>query len=275
MVKTIHFRDIRKNLGDVSIQRTTFADERAFPEHGHDYYEVFFVTESSIVHRINGRSVHMPVGSLWLIRPGDVHSLRKSEYAASAALINIAFDKAVYGALCAKAPAEMRDGVMLSAEEQQFLLHQIQSLRRRDMSDPETVRCVSWAIIMTALSVLLTRLHRPKATPPVWLEQCMAAVSQPERFIAGLPCFIALSGVSQEHLSREMRRYYDLTPSRYINQLRLEHACGMLKSTPHSVTTIALKCGFSSVSYFNRLFRRIYGCSPSDYRKLTDPTSPV
>jgi len=34
----------------------------------------------------------------------------------------------------------------------------------------------------------------------------------------------------------------------------------------HSISAIALKCGLNDISYFNRVFRKRYGCTPSDLR---------
>ena len=36
------------------------------------------------------------------------------------------------------------------------------------------------------------------------------------------------------------------------------------------ISTIAYDCGFADVSYFNRMFRRSYGASPSDIRAQTN-----
>lgn len=55
-----------------------------------------------------------------------------------------------------------------------------------------------------------------------------------------------------------------------LNELRLQKAREML-SDPRfdrlKISDIALGCGFNEVSYFNRLFRRRFGATPSDYRR--------
>ena len=42
-----------------------------------------------------------------------------------------------------------------------------------------------------------------------------------------------------------------------------------------SISAIALKCGFNDISYFNRVFRRRYGCTPSDLRRGRSEVDPV
>lgn len=55
----------------------------------------------------------------------------------------------------------------------------------------------------------------------------------------------------------------------YVLDIRLENVSRMLidvDARMHSISAVALKCGFNDVSYFNRVFRKRYGCTPSDWR---------
>lgn len=56
----------------------------------------------------------------------------------------------------------------------------------------------------------------------------------------------------------------------YINFLRVHCAVEKLKETENSILEIAIDCGFSSATYFNRVFRNFFGCAPSVYRKFLD-----
>ena len=40
-----------------------------------------------------------------------------------------------------------------------------------------------------------------------------------------------------------------------------------LLSAETSVTAVAQSCGFDNLSYFNRLFKQKYGCTPGEYRR--------
>lgn len=53
----------------------------------------------------------------------------------------------------------------------------------------------------------------------------------------------------------------------YINFLRINCATKKLKNKKLTILEIATDCGFSSVTYFNRVFKNAMGCSPSEYRK--------
>lgn len=53
----------------------------------------------------------------------------------------------------------------------------------------------------------------------------------------------------------------------YIDQLRINRACLLLSTSNESITDIAMMTGFNSVSYFNRIFKKVRGISPGNYRK--------
>jgi AraC-like DNA-binding protein len=52
----------------------------------------------------------------------------------------------------------------------------------------------------------------------------------------------------------------------YVNQVRTNKACYLLRETEYQVQDIAVDCGFASISNFNKQFRKSVGISPSDYR---------
>ncbi len=53
----------------------------------------------------------------------------------------------------------------------------------------------------------------------------------------------------------------------YINFVRVHYAVEKLKETGNSILEIATECGFSSATYFCKVFKSFFGCSPSVYRK--------
>jgi AraC family L-rhamnose operon regulatory protein RhaS len=59
-----------------------------------------------------------------------------------------------------------------------------------------------------------------------------------------------------------------MTPVQFLTQYRLETAASLLKKQPDlTVSEIAYAVGFSSGQYFATVFRKRYGCSPTDYRE--------
>lgn len=74
--------------------------------------------------------------------------------------------------------------------------------------------------------------------------------------------------VSKFHLCRCFREHTGMTVMDYILSTRIILAKNELTKTDESIMRISEKCGFSSVSYFCRVFHRKEGCTPLQYRKL-------
>ncbi len=71
---------------------------------------------------------------------------------------------------------------------------------------------------------------------------------------------------SNSHFMKYFKQYMGLSFVEYLNGYRLFKAAGFLLQSTDRVTEIAQGCGFDNVSYFNRLFRQRYGCTPGEYR---------
>lgn len=77
----------------------------------------------------------------------------------------------------------------------------------------------------------------------------------------------AAAGYSPNYLCRRFREAAGIGVHEYLVFIRLQHAALELLSTDHSVTEIALRCGFSGGNYFKDAFKRRYGVTPREYRK--------
>lgn len=73
--------------------------------------------------------------------------------------------------------------------------------------------------------------------------------------------------ISETHFRRVFSEYVGMSPLEYINLVRVQSACNYLKNTDVSVSDIAAKCGFTTLSTFNRNFRQVTGISPSEWRR--------
>jgi len=72
----------------------------------------------------------------------------------------------------------------------------------------------------------------------------------------------ALCGISKCHLAREFKRYTGQTILTYANLIRCKHAEQCI-SSGMTVTETTMECGFESISYFSRTYKKLLGVSPS------------
>lgn len=77
------------------------------------------------------------------------------------------------------------------------------------------------------------------------------------------------AGVHPIHLSRIFRKHYHQTIFDYVNKLRVRFACQQLCRDETTITDIALSAGFCDQSHFTRIFKRIVGCTPGNFRAVS------
>jgi AraC-like DNA-binding protein len=68
------------------------------------------------------------------------------------------------------------------------------------------------------------------------------------------------------HFRRLFGQAFRKSPLDFLNDYRIAMICSQLKTTDRSVTDIAMSCGFSTLSCFNRQFRKRKRCSPREWR---------
>lgn len=75
--------------------------------------------------------------------------------------------------------------------------------------------------------------------------------------------------VSNSACLRCFHEMLNTTPMQYVIETRLRKAAALLRATNRSAKDIALDCGFGDASYFTKMFRLKYHCTPGNYRKLS------
>lgn len=74
-------------------------------------------------------------------------------------------------------------------------------------------------------------------------------------------------GFSKQHIIRLFKAHCNQSVIQYVNSFRLLKSLDLLRNTDIPVGDIARSLGFSSAYYFNRIYKRTYGVTPSEYRK--------
>lgn len=72
---------------------------------------------------------------------------------------------------------------------------------------------------------------------------------------------------STSYFIRNFKLYTGITPNQYILSRRIYNAEGLLQNSPYNITEIAQIVGYDNPLYFSRIFKKMKGLSPSEYRK--------
>jgi AraC-like DNA-binding protein len=123
-------------------------------------------------------------------------------------------------------------------------------------------------VIHAAITRFVAEVHAIRARE---LEH--PAVGRAEAFViqnVGNPLSLSVVakaiGLSAAYLSRLFRAHRGVTLTEFINRERVDAAKSLLKDPGMSVGAAAFNAGFGSVQHFNRVFKSVAGCTPTQYR---------
>lgn len=74
--------------------------------------------------------------------------------------------------------------------------------------------------------------------------------------------------LSTRHLRRRLKEVTRLSPAGFIRTRRLQHAASLLQKGMDTISDVAEAVGYRDASYFSRLFRETFGCSPTEYAEM-------
>jgi len=76
--------------------------------------------------------------------------------------------------------------------------------------------------------------------------------------------------ITPQHLIRLFRQHMYSSPLEYIHKIRMNRARELLKATHLSIKEVSDACGFNDQYQFSRLFKKINGCPPRNFRQIAD-----
>ena len=247
-------------------------DEDGQELHAHaNHAELMLVTEGSGTAIVDGMQEELEKGDFVLVGAGDLHQYRARQDILAG--ISCGFTHLMCRGMEENHFVAEHDSVAVHAGAGGRPLAELLALLRRIVDDPgtqneELCSYLSAAVVTTAL-----QLHRVAAER---VEQAYYDLGVRTRMYLDrhylepltLDQIAQAMGVSKYHLDRVFLASVGCTPVQYITRRRMARAQTLLGSTRQSVQHIASQCGYNGYSYFTALFRRTFGMTPGEYRKL-------
>ena len=218
-----------------------------FSWHWHSAFEIDYVAEGEAQIRSAGQTLHLKKGDAVFINSNVMHDIHAWNHMQDCTLYSHIFDM------------QFLSGTYHSIFETKYLmpilkcpdlqLHLIHADNYRHLRMLEQIARLAILAEEERLKLMLDYIHtnyKQKIT--------LAEIA-------------ASANISARECTRCFQRCIGISPVNYLISCRVRTAAQMLLTTNRSITTISEDCGFSSASYFGKLFHDWMGCTPREYRK--------
>ena len=256
---------------EISIQNYGILQPFRQWSHTHDYYEFFLVEDGNALHEVNTRTFRIGRGTLCFIRPSDTHTFltyRSDHYKMYNVVMSADFFAQVNGFIKGSASAltepEMPPTIRL---DESRLTWYTALLNRIDAEDPSAARETMVRSLFVNVFCDLLFGKRSVRTLPAWLHELLSLLEENEHLMAPFQETVARFGVSREYVSRAFRKYLGITPSQYMNELRVRKAASMIEDGEDDLMSLCFDCGFNYYNYFCKQFKEYFHITPSEYRE--------
>lgn len=254
-------------------------------QHFHVFYEIMVFLAPEAEHLFEGNLYHLSFGDIVLIPPYLLHkSIYRRGPSSNRIIINFLFPdewmKADHGYQELLSTFQTQDHIYRFSSEQRLSLFQklndiMEYSLRPDYSD----RPIDELMIHTKFVEFLHEIYLLKDQNLYQNDTESSPVAQKMYSIAsyihqhyGEPLTLQLLAdqffINPFYLSHSFKDTMQFTLSDYIQMTRVKNAQHLLLTTNDKVSDIAAACGFCSFSQFNRVFNKLSGMSPREYRKL-------
>lgn len=254
-----------------------------FPVHTHDYIEVVYMCSGETTHIINGEKILLREGELLFLSQNAKQEIMPAgidDIAVNFIILPEFFDSTL---------------IMMGNEETPLRRFVINCLKSKNCDSAYLHFCVSDILpiqnlvenlIWTLLNNVQNKRNINQTTMGLLFLQLLNCTDRLIYRDKHDECVMQTLKYVEEHyengslielankmhydfswLSREIKRKTGKTYTELVQDKRLSKACYLLKNTDMTVSEAALRVGYSNKSYFTRLFKKTYKCSPGYYKK--------
>ena len=241
--------------------------------HNHNHWELFVILGGKITHSINGEKSELSRGDACLIRPNDLHCFKNPDenYQQTNFLIKSDFLKKYLSAyksglyeelLSAAAPLYFKipEGLLQSGI---YKLLSLQAIKPDDISNGVFHTKL---IIDCFLQPFFEQRYAYAEKQPPWLKTLLGELNKPNAYKLTAYEIVKLTPYSYSRLCYLFKKSTGKTINEYMLGLKLARAKEQLRFTELTTLEISGDIGFSSLSHFNRVFKKAVGKTPSAYR---------
>lgn len=255
------FYEFQNSLRDSKI-RILPGENLNFPPHLHNDFEFLIVTDGTMKIKIEKEEYALKSGDALLMFPNMVHEFITEGYSRDVVCI---FSPKLVGAYSQtflnnipKAPC---------FRPSPLICEKILSLYgREDDANILEIKGILY-LLVSEFDKSTEYVQKKKDSDSTLIARIFRFVAENYSKDASLRALSEVTSYHYVYLSRYFKNYTGISFIDYVNSYRVNEACYMLENSHGSILKRAYECGFDSLRNFNRVFKKIKGVTPSEYKK--------
>lgn len=247
------------------------------PKHYHNHFEFFIITAGKARHITNSEEHILCKNTLCFIKPECSHQLLGME-GAPYSHMNIAVTPEKLKNMCEILAPDMQKIVdetdyfyiVLSDSECKYFLDHAEQINmcKNNYKDDASVQLLFInEMLLHALSIMYRSKQKAYIDHPDWFSELLSKLCSSEYFSYSLADIYKLTNYSPPVLLKYFKQYTGETMISFLTKRKMNYACSLLETTNCTTLDIADKLNYSSLSHFNKMFKKYIGCTPREYRK--------
>ena len=244
--------------------------------HDHTFFEIFYILEGSIPHELNGTLMQLYAGDILFLRPEDRHIFLRDENNACRhrdVIMRVGFLKDICDFISPELYKKFISGktqIKFSLTESK--IHELEEnfIKIDGMlalnKNPSDALALARVYCTYLLGMLLFGFGDDKKDNPDWLNLLLSRLNDPSIVSQSWENILSPFFYSREHICRVFKAKTGKTLTEYLNDRRMFIAADKLAYSKDSVLSVSMELGYSSIAYFNNLFKQKYGCTPTSFR---------
>jgi len=257
-------------------------DNEAYPIHWHSALEIIMATKNEYTVNVGGTDFHIGENEVLIIPSGELHSMpaipgRRYIFQCDNSILEEAALESV-----------MR-GIAMPIHIDANADKELQVLARKAMLDIAALynsksELADVRIYMEVMNLLTAvredQLRRSEENMECDTEKIseytekfstvLKYIDNNYMYDISLDELADVAGYSKYHFSRIFKQYNSMSYIQYINARRTKAAEQLLFEPDIPITEVAMRSGFKSLTTFNRIFKEIKHCTPTDFKKLLE-----
>lgn len=265
-----------------SISLTYGRQQESSEEHYHDFDEIVVILQGNGIHLINGKRYIISAGDIFFLKSYDAHRFLDVN---KLYVFNIGFQgdffekyseltKNIAGFKSFFIPEKSADNIKskihLNAKELSELTEILNPLAEEYISKESGCELMVTSYFFQ-LIIFICRIYEKKSHNKSKIyksyEGAVSYIENNYNEHITLEILCKIAGVTSNALINFFKKNFDMTTVEYINSVRLNRACELLRDNRYSIAYIATETGFLDINYFSRTFKKYLGITPSYYRQ--------